>query len=106
MGGAVSPNDGPRGPKIVATDTARLHDQVGPCGCFIVTADGLDDLVLRFSNAELVTAMELNCLAAGEQVVLELIGTLADGTPFIGADCIIISGPPSGSCLAGQSGGE
>jgi hypothetical protein len=64
-----------------------------PCGCSEAGPDGLLDLTLKFDNQEIVNAIDLS--ASGDRV-LTLTGTLLDGTPIEGQDCIVIVGVGGG----------
>lgn len=62
----------------------------GEADCGESDADGLEDVVLKFSSAELVEALELANEAAGSSLELVVSGALLDGTPFSGSDSILI----------------
>jgi hypothetical protein len=53
-------------------------------------ADGLEDLLLRFSNRRVVRALGP---VSNREVVVPLTGELADGTPIRGEDVILIVKP-------------
>jgi hypothetical protein len=55
-------------------------------------ADGLEDLVMRFSNRKLVRALGP---LSGREVVVPLTGELEDGTPIHGEDVIVVIDPRS-----------
>ncbi len=91
VGGSVAPADGPPGPQARVEDVATPFDGE-PCDCDELGGDGLDDLLLKFSNRDLVDVLELNDLIAGAFVQLCLSGTLLDGTTFAVCDCIRLAG--------------
>jgi hypothetical protein len=59
-----------------------------PCDCHELEGDGWDDLTLKFRSQDVVAALELQGLSGGDFVELLITGTLLDGTPFVGSDCI------------------
>jgi hypothetical protein len=63
------------------------------CGCTEAGPDGFMDLTLKFDAQELMGA--LGSMAGGERV-LTLTGTLLDGTPIEGQDCMIYVGGGGG----------
>jgi hypothetical protein len=67
-----------------------------PCDCHEMGGDGWEDLTLKFSSQEAVAALELNGLEGGTFVELLVTGTLLDGTPFVGSDCIRLVPPNNG----------
>lgn len=64
------------------------------CDCTAEGPDGYTDLNLKFETQQIVEALlsEYDELAKNEMVVLTLTGTLHDGTPIEGTDCVIIKG--------------
>jgi hypothetical protein len=60
------------------------------CNCHTLAADGWDDLNLSFKNAAVNSTFLLNNVPTGQSVVLEIIGTFRDGTPFSASDCIVL----------------
>ena len=91
VGGSVSPLSGRGDPGIVIEDfVTSFGDE--PCGCHALGGDGIDDLSLKFSTAEICRALELNVLPRGKTIELVLRGTMLDGTTFEVADCIRIPG--------------
>ena len=50
--------------------------------------DGFDDLTVRFSNEDVVSA--LGDVSDGDVLVLELTASLTDGTPIAGEDVVVI----------------
>ena len=59
------------------------------CGCHSRGGDGIIDLSLRFDNAEVVNALQLNAVAPGASVVLIVKETLSDGCEFIAGDFMV-----------------
>ena len=57
------------------------------CGCTAAGPDGFFDLTLKFDTRELIAAM---ASGKGGDLLLTLTGTLLDGTPIEGQDCVII----------------
>lgn len=57
------------------------------CGCSTVGPDGFGDLTLKFETQDIFNA--LGPMPGGERV-LTLTGTLLDGTPIEGQDCVVI----------------
>ena len=68
----------------VATPTVDANE----CECTAEGPDGFLDLTLKFDRQAIVNA--IGEVADDEELILELTGTLRDGTPIIGEDCIII----------------
>ncbi|MHC4129797.1 MAG: hypothetical protein ACYSUA_16850, partial [Planctomycetota bacterium] len=64
-----------------------------PCDCHEMGGDGWDDLTLKFRSREVVAALELGTLMGGDFVELTVSGSLLDGTPFSGTDCIRLVPP-------------
>ncbi|MFC1572684.1 right-handed parallel beta-helix repeat-containing protein [Candidatus Eisenbacteria bacterium] len=62
----------------------------GECECVAEGPDGFEDLTLKFRTQDLKDA--LGPVQIGEEVVLTLTGTLLNGTPFEGTDCIVVRG--------------
>ena len=58
------------------------------CGCDGFALDGVDDLTLKFKTQNIVEAM--GDVKEGDEVILALTGTMLDGTPIGGADCVTI----------------
>jgi hypothetical protein len=58
------------------------------CECYTEEFDDFLDLTLKFDRQAIVNA--IGEVVNGEELILELTGTLRDGTPIIGEDCIII----------------
>lgn len=64
----------------------------GPCACNSdQSSDGIDDLELKFKTNDLVKQLGLSYTDG--VVVLELRGTLTDGSPFCARDCVTIMPP-------------
>ena len=87
VGGSVAPNEGPPGPHSMFEDTATPFDGE-LCSCHELEGDGFLDLSMKFRTADVVDVLELNNLPPGSFVELVVSGTLLDGTPFSGSDCI------------------
>jgi hypothetical protein len=68
------------------------------CGCTAAGPDGFFDLTLKFDTQELVGAM---ASGKGGDLLLTLTGTLLDGTPIEGQDCVIYVGNGAPSTLQG-----
>ena len=91
---------------------AAVHDKtrdVGPvdydpCGCVTGGRDGIQDLVLRFNRQEILSAIAP--VVCGESLSLSISGTLLDGTPFQGSDCIIFFVGGSGGSHNSTAGGS
>lgn len=60
------------------------------CECHELGGDGWIDLTLKFRTQEIVNAIEP--IEDGEEVPLTITGTLMDGTPIKGEDCVVIIG--------------
>ncbi len=58
----------------------------GECGCGTGGSDGFMDLTLKFRSTEIIAA--LGAFSDGQQRVLTVSGTLADGTPLRASDCV------------------
>jgi hypothetical protein len=95
IGGAVAPNEGPPGPHSVYEDTGTPFDGEA-CGCHDLGGDGVMDLSMKFRTDDVVAALELDDLPAGAELELVVSGTLVDGTPFSGSDCVLLV-PPGAS---------
>ncbi len=92
VGESVSPFLGRRGSGVAIKDVATpFEDEL--CACDDLGRDGIDDLTVTFSTADLTRALELDVLPRGEAIELGLRGTLQDGTTFEAVDCIVIQGP-------------
>ncbi|MCH8151626.1 MAG: hypothetical protein IH830_04555 [Planctomycetes bacterium] len=104
FGGSVAPHEGPPGPHSVFDDAATPFDGQ-PCDCHELEGDGITDLKMKFKTDEVVPALQLNDLPAGDLVELILSGTLLDGTPFSGRDCIrlVPPGTPPGMLFVGSN---
>lgn len=76
----------------------RIRDNASPvingesCDCAAGGADGIDDLMLTFSAAEIVAAMGL--VRKGESRSILIHGHLIDGPGFYLRDCVTIVGNP------------
>lgn len=83
LGGSVGPLVGKSNIKDVGTP---FDGEL--CGCAEERGDGIDDLSMKFSVAELVETLELGELEIGESVELVVSGNLVDGTAFEARDCV------------------
>ncbi len=99
----VAPLDGPPGPGVKFKDLNHPHE--GPVGCSAdngcacnddQSSDGITDLSLKFSVADLADVLGLDEAAQDDIIVLELRGHLLDGTPFCARDCVRIVGARRG----------
>ena len=70
---------------------APMPLEPNPCECTTDGPDGFVDLTLKF-DAQEVTAALVDPVP-GDEFEICITGTLLDGTPFEGCDCIIILGP-------------
>ena len=104
VGGSVAPNEGPPGPHSVFEDVATPFDGE-PCNCHELEGDGITDLSMKFKTDDVVAALQLNDLPAGDLVELVVSGTLLDGTPFSASDCIrlVPPGTPGGLLAVGSN---
>ena len=64
----------------------------GSCGCTSAGPDGLLDLTLKFDSQDLIDAIK----QSGD-FTLTLTGTLLDGTPIEGQDCVFLNGIAGGA---------
>ncbi|MCH8164505.1 MAG: hypothetical protein IH889_02745, partial [Planctomycetes bacterium] len=92
-GGSIAPHEGPPGPHSVFEDVATPFEGDPQCDCHALQGDGILDLSLKFSSSDLVAALNLDTLTAGEFVSLTLTGNLLDGTSFEADDCIRLVPP-------------
>ncbi|MCZ6851369.1 MAG: integrin alpha, partial [Planctomycetota bacterium] len=100
VGGNVTPHEGPPGPHSVFEDAATpFGGQL--CDCHELEGDGFTDLSMKFKTDDVVAALQLNDLPAGDLVELVVSGNLLDGTPFSGRDCIRLVPPGTGAGLLG-----
>jgi hypothetical protein len=60
------------------------------CECHTLGADGIDDLVMKFSVSDLVSAFDLDITEPDSPVIVSVSGTLFDGTVFEAFDCLRI----------------
>jgi hypothetical protein len=75
------------------------------CGCNAAGGDGFIDLELKFKAKDILDAIDAS--QNGDQV-LTLTGTLLDGTPIEGQDCIVVgvgADPPGPPVRPGKPGG-
>jgi hypothetical protein len=91
----VAPHEGPPGPRTVVEDVATpfVPEDSLVCDCHELGGDGIADLSMKFKTEELVPALELDDRASGDLVELVVRGTLVDGTPFAGSDCVRLVPP-------------
>jgi hypothetical protein len=78
------------------------------CECTTDRSDGFADLLLKFTKSAIIAAIEP--VSNGDELALTLTGTLLDGTPFAGSDCVLIramkpSFPNTIQLAAGAEGG-
>jgi hypothetical protein len=64
------------------------------CACPTEGPDGFDDLSLKFSTVNV--GQTIASTHIGDEVKLELVGLLNDGTPFLAVDCVRIVGIDTG----------
>lgn len=64
----------------------------GDCACTTDGPDGYPDLSLKFVAQDVVEALQFSSFK--EEFVLTLTGYLVDGTPIVGADCVVLVGAP------------
>jgi hypothetical protein len=93
VGASLPPNEGPPGPHSMLKDIATPFAPSQTCECDHLGADGIQDLSLKFRTDELVEALELYDMGVGEMPELVVTGTLLDGTPFAGSDCVRLVPP-------------
>jgi hypothetical protein len=91
-GGTVPAQIGPGAPSPQIVDVASVNPGTG-CACNGGGTDGVDDLMLKFSTAELADVLELDAETPGAEVELRLTGQRLDGFPFEATDCILIVPP-------------
>ena len=101
----MAPNEGPPGPHSVFADVATPFEGKEPCDCHDLEGDGILDLSMKFITDEMVEALQLDDLPAGDLVQLVVNGTLLDGTPFSASDCIrlVPPGTPPGVMAIGSN---
>ncbi len=75
--------------KDVATPFEPFVGKESEFDCTIEGPDGFDDLTVRFSNQDVVSA--LGDVSDGDVLVLELTASLTDGTPIAGEDVVVIN---------------
>jgi hypothetical protein len=87
----------------VAPVQSSIEDE-STLDCATEDSDGYDDLTLRFDKASIVEA--LGEVSDGDIVELTVTGSLLDGTPIVGTDCvrIIAKGPVRNSVHAASLG--
>jgi hypothetical protein len=72
-----------------------------PCDCTTDGPDGFDDLTIKFKAQELIAALGL--VNNGDEMELTITGSLLDGTPIEGSDCVIIKAKNLGKELTVSS---
>ena len=90
VGTPVDPNEGPPGPHSEFEDvgTPFIGDV---CECDETVPDGTMDLTMKFRTQTVVRDLQLNPLAAGEEVELMIIGEYLDGAEYTSvSDCIVL----------------
>ncbi|UCC32509.1 MAG: hypothetical protein JSU86_09540 [Phycisphaerales bacterium] len=100
VGGSITPMIGKRGPRVHIEDVATPFDS-RRCTCHELSSDGIDDLVVKFSTPEMVSAVQLDGVPRRISVALTLTGSLMDGTVFEASDCVVVTGRP-GRTLSGS----
>jgi hypothetical protein len=93
LGGSLAPNEGPPGPQSTVKDIATPFEATQTCECEHLGADGIVDLSLSFRTDDLVETLYLGELSEGAMPELIVSGTLLDGTPFEGRDCVQLVPP-------------
>ncbi len=92
VGGFVEPVSEPPEPGF-------SHEDIGTpfegqlCDCHSAGGDGIMDLSMQFSTADVVASLMPTDVQVGEAVRLTLSGALLDGTAFSATDCIIMVPP-------------
>jgi hypothetical protein len=75
-------------------DVATPLSDAGECECTTDGLDGFMDLTLKFSRAAITSA--LGTAQHDDELILTLSGSLLDGTPIEGTDCVVIRGHNGG----------
>jgi hypothetical protein len=92
-GGSVGPNEGPPGPHSVFEDVGTpFEGEV--CDCHEAEGDGFLDLSLKLRTQDVADLLPVDD-PNGALVPLIVEGTLLDGTPFEGSDCVRLVPPGS-----------
>ena len=92
IGGEVAPHEGPPGPHSVYEDMGTPFDGE-TCDCHDAAGDGILDLSMKFKTDDVVADLLLNELEPGALVELVVRGSLLDGSPFAGSDCVRLVPP-------------
>lgn len=66
--------------------SSPVLEKLNECDCISEGPDGTEDLTLKFDTQEIVEA--IGTVEDVEGLVLQLTGSLSDGTPIEGSDCI------------------
>ena len=79
----------------LAPNNLRFKDESAPfegelCDCHAAGHDHIIDLRMKFKAEELVKAFELDEEPSGVDILLRVTGTLNDGSPFVGSDCVFV----------------
>jgi hypothetical protein len=70
--------------------TTPVAADAGECECTEEGPDGYMDLTMKFRTVDVVDA--LGSLEPGAVIPLTISGSLLDGTPFFGVDCMVVVG--------------
>jgi cysteine-rich repeat protein len=75
-------------PKRSTYEDAATPFPGDPCECHTLGPDGLVDLSLKFTTADVVGALQLGGIPPGNAAEVVLSGKLTDGCEFIATDCL------------------
>lgn len=84
IGGSIAPRS--QGPNF----GDAIADPSGACRCGESTADGVEDLTIRFVSEELALALEFEDADVGSTFTLMVSGMLSDGSRFEATDCVVV----------------
>jgi hypothetical protein len=76
------------------------------CECHTSRRDGLPDLVLHFSAADVLDAVDRGSVRSDAPMMLAVRGLLKDGTAFVVRDCVSMKEKGRGSGIRSESGKE